>query len=93
MSGNATATNMEQVGGTCMHTYSIVRPGMVPPGPGNSSMDPLFVNTTTGDLHLGPGSPALRAADPSSDLGGLAARDIDGDIRTAPAEIGADEVP
>jgi hypothetical protein len=91
MSQNGTITNMEQVGGPCTHTYSIVRPGTVPPGAGNSSMDPMFVNSTTGDLHLKPGSPALGAADPSSDLTGPAARDIDGDMRTHPADIGADE--
>lgn len=93
MSENGTLANMVQVGGTCTHAYSIVRPGMVPVGTGNSGMDPLFQNTTTGDLHLKPGSPALRAADPSSNLTGLAAHDIDGDVRTSPADIGADEVP
>lgn len=93
MSNNGTLTNMEQVGGTCTHAYSIVRPGTLPSGVGNSSLDPLFVNTTTGDLHVRPGSPALGAADPSSDLTGPAARDIDGDTRIAPADIGADEIP
>ena len=93
MSENGTLANMAQVGGTCTHAYSIVRPGMVPIGTGNSGMDPLFQNTTTGDLHLKPGSPALRAADPSANLTGLAARDIDDDVRTSPADIGADEVP
>jgi hypothetical protein len=93
MSENGTLTNMEQVGGACMHAYSIVRPGMVPPGAGNSNADPLFLNTTTGDLHVQPGSPALRAADPNSDLTGPAARDIDGDLRISPADIGADEAP
>lgn len=93
MSENGTLTNMNQVGGTCTHTHSIVRPGTLPPGEGNSSADPLFVNTTTGDLHVRAGSPVLGAADPRTDLTGLAARDIDGDVRTVPADIGADEVP
>jgi len=93
LSGNGTLNNLEQVGGTCAHAYSIIRPGTVPPGMGNSSMDPLFENTLTGDLHLEAGSPALGAADPGSDLGGLAGRDLDGDPRTAPADLGADEVP
>jgi hypothetical protein len=56
-------------------------------------MDPMFVNTTTGDLHLRAGSPALGAADPTSNLSGPAERDLDGDVRRAPADIGADEVP
>jgi hypothetical protein len=93
MSQNGTMTNTEQVGGTCTHTHSIVRPGTLPSGTGNSSADPLFVNTTIGDLHLRAGSPALGAADPNSNLTGPAGRDIDGDPRTAPADIGADEVP
>lgn len=93
LSQNGTLTNMEQTSGTCMHAYSIVRPGTLPPGTGNSSMDPLFVNTTTGDLHLRAGSPALGAADPNSDLTGPAERDLDGDVRRSPADIGADEVP
>jgi hypothetical protein len=93
MSENGTLTNMEQVGGSCAHAYSIARPGTMPPGAGNSNMDPLFANTTTGDLHVSAGSPALGAADPNSDLTGPAARDIDGDVRAAPADLGADEVP
>ncbi len=93
MSDNGTLTNLDQVGGNCMHAYSIARPGTLPPGTGNSNVDPLFVNTTTGDLHVRVGSPALGAADPNSNLTGLAERDIDGDARTAPADIGADEVP
>jgi hypothetical protein len=71
-----------------------VRPGVLPPGRGNSSVDPLFVNQLIGDLHVRAGSPVRRAADPSSNLTGLAARDIDGDVRAHPtADIGADEVP
>jgi hypothetical protein len=93
MSGNGTLTNQEQVGGPCVHMYSIVRPGTLPGGTGNKADDPLFKNTTTGDLHILPGSPAAGAAAPGSDLTGIAARDIDGDIRMNPADIGADEIP
>jgi Right handed beta helix region len=93
MSGNGTLTNMEQVGGTCAHAYSIVRPGPIPNGSGNSGGDPLFMNTTTGDLHLMATSPARGIADPSSNLTGVAAFDIDGDPRAHPADIGADEAP
>jgi hypothetical protein len=93
MSGNGTLTNMEQVGGSCAHAYSIVRPGTLPGGTGNKADDPLFKNTTTGDLHILPGSPAAGAADPGSNLAGIAARDIDGDLRLTPADIGADEIP
>jgi hypothetical protein len=93
MSGNGTQTNLEQVGSSCAHIYSIVRPGVLPAGTGNKADDPLFKNTTTGDLHILPGSPAAGAADPGSDLTGVAAHDIDGDVRMNPADIGADETP
>jgi hypothetical protein len=93
LSGNGTSTNLEQVGGPCTHMYSIVQPGALPSGAGNLATDPAFRDVAAGDLHLQPGSPALGAADPSSDLAGLAGRDIDGDARTIPADIGADEAP
>lgn len=94
MSLNGTSTNMEQVMGSCKHAYSIVRPGSLPDGPGNSASDPLFVDVTlAGDLHLMSGSPAVGAADPSSDLDGITAQDADGDVRSWPADMGADEVP
>lgn len=81
------------IGGSCGHDYSIVSAGTVPPGIGNLHIDPMFVDTATGDLHIRPGSPAHRAADPASDLSGFAGRDIDGDMRIAPADIGADQLP
>jgi hypothetical protein len=93
MSGNGTLSNVNQVGGTCAHAYSIARPGTVPSGAGNGSADPLFVDTTTGDLHLQSSSPAKGGADPSSELTGVAAKDLDGDVRTSPADIGGDELP
>jgi hypothetical protein len=93
MRDNVTPTNFEQVGGSCAHAYSIVRPGAIPPGPSNSSRDPMFRNAAAGDLHLRAGSPALGAGDPAADLTGAAEFDIDGDRRTGPADIGADEVP
>jgi predicted outer membrane repeat protein len=93
MSDNGTPTNSEQVVGSCAHAYSIVRPGTTPPGPSNSNRDPMFRNAAAGDLRLMAGSPALGAADPASDLTGPAELDIDGDRRTSPADIGADEVP
>ena len=93
MSDNGTPTNLEQVGGSCAHAYSIARPGAVVPGTSNSNKDPMFRNAVSGDLHLMVGSPALGAADEATDLTGAAELDIDGDKRTAPADIGADEVP
>jgi len=93
MSGNGTLTDMNQTGGTCTHAYSIATPGTLPTGTGNFALDPQFVNTTTGDLHIPAGSPAIDAADPAAVLTGLEAVDIDGDARPqgVHADIGADE--
>lgn len=77
----------DQFSGTCMHAFSILNPGTVPSG--NSGSDPLFVDAAKGDLHLQTTSPARGTADPNSDLTGIAAHDIDGTARTAPATIGA----
>jgi hypothetical protein len=92
ISHNYSGTGVEQARG-CTLEYSLVYPGPVLPGIGNSSADPLFENLGEGDLHLMAGSPARGAADPGSDLTGPAGLDIDGDQRTSPADIGADEVP
>jgi hypothetical protein len=92
MSGNGTQTNLEQTGGSCTHAYSIALPG-VPLGGTNIAKDPFFANTLTGDLHIQAGSPAIRAAAPSSSLDGIAAHDIDGDVRVRPADLGADQLP
>jgi len=93
MLDNGTLNNPLQVGGTCSHTYSIATPGPPLSGPGDLAVDPLFKDPVHGDLHLQAGSPAIRAADPSTDLTGIAARDRDGTIRTRPATLGAYQVP
>jgi len=90
MSGNLTpASGATQFGGTCMHAYTIARPGALPPGTGNGISDPLLADPAKGDLRLQPSSPGRRAADPASDLSGIASHDIDGNARVAPADIGA----
>lgn len=93
MSGNGTFTQLTQYGGSCQHAYSVATPGPQPSGPGNSTADPMFLNTTTGDLHLAATSPARNAADPNTNLSGSTGVDFDGQPRTSPADIGADEVP
>jgi hypothetical protein len=92
MFGNG-LNNLEQVGGTCTHTYSIASPGTLPVGTGNTASDPLFVSAGTGNLHTMAGSPTEGAGDPASDLTGLAATDVDGDPRATPPDIGIDEHP
>lgn len=90
---DGTPTNHEQVSGTCAHTYSIVKPGSLPAGDGNMAADPGFVDASGGNLHVKAGSPAIGAADPAADLSGLAARDLDGTLRTRPATLGAYQAP
>jgi hypothetical protein len=66
------------------------------PGPGNLSVEPLFVNAALGDYHLRSDSPLIDAGDPASAAGGL---DFDYDPRIcdgawtglARVDIGADE--
>ncbi|HEX3474245.1 MAG TPA: right-handed parallel beta-helix repeat-containing protein [Kofleriaceae bacterium] len=86
---NGALSTPQQIGGSCDHAYSIVQPGVLPPGPGNQSADPRFVDPDASDFHLRPGSPAIEASDPSSDLSGATARDHDGVARARPATIGA----
>lgn len=93
LSDNRAVTRPEQIAGSCTHAYTLVERGPVPEGVGNRAADPMFLDAAHGDLHLRPGSPARRAADPAADLTGLAARDLDGHARTAPADLGAFQVP
>jgi parallel beta helix pectate lyase-like protein len=90
MSSN-TLTSNAQFSGNCTHAYSIVLPGNVPTGTGNLAMDPAFIDAATGNVHLTATSPARGAGDPATDLNGIAALDLDGDQRTAPPDIGADQ--
>jgi hypothetical protein len=87
---NSTGAQVE--GNNCSWTYSDIGPTPAA-GMGNINAPPMFVDPLKNNFHLQAGSPALRAADPSADLTGPTARDIDGDARTSPADIGADEVP
>jgi hypothetical protein len=89
---NDNPTLTTQIDGTCMHAYSLVRPGALPVGTSNIGDDPKFANEAMGDLHLQAASTARGKADPSADLTGIAAHDIDGDTRVAPADLGADQV-
>jgi hypothetical protein len=82
------ANTAAQIANNCMHVYSDIGP-MAVTGTGNSNDDPFL----SSDGHLGPGSPALQKVELGTDLSGLASRDIDGDPRVAPADIGADQVP
>jgi len=81
-----------QVGNSCKHAWSDIGPNGVPAandGGNDLNVDPLL----DANLHLQVGSPVHGKADPSADLTGLASRDIDGDLRVAPADLGADQIP
>jgi hypothetical protein len=95
-SGNIIWNNLgdtSQTAGNCQYSYSAIGPtAVVVSGTGNIKDDPMLVDEAT-DPHLKLGSPAIRAADPGADLTGLAASDIDGQPRVAPADMGADQAP
>jgi hypothetical protein len=84
-----------QVFGGCGHSYSDIGPlGITGPSDtgNNQNNDPKFKDKAT-DLHLTSVSPLqlLQPADPSSSLTDIAAKDIDGEARTSPVYIGADQ--
>ena len=76
-------------------TFSDVQGGY--PGAGNIDADPLFVNPSAGDYHLGAGSPCIDVG--TNAAPDLPARDFEGDPRildgdgdgTAVVDMGADE--
>ncbi|HEX2686682.1 MAG TPA: hypothetical protein VHN14_08690 [Kofleriaceae bacterium] len=85
-------TGAVQIAGTCLHAYSDIGPlTTLVSGTGNKKDDPILGGM--GMWHLGAGSPAIRNADPAADLTGMSARDIDGDLRISPADMGADQAP
>lgn len=83
----------DQVTGLCKHTYSDVGPAVLAStiDAGHTlDLNPQLVDEQS-DPHLKAASPARGYASSDADLIGLAARDIDGDARTAPADLGADQ--
>jgi hypothetical protein len=92
--GNQVSGAGTQVGGAmCSWTYSDISDsggsaGSVA-GTGNIDLDPMFVNSATGNYHISAGSPCIDAADPAATLD----IDFDGDVRPIGSgrDIGADE--
>lgn len=82
------ASTAPQTANNCTHVYSAIGPAAVA-GTGNISDPPGL----SADGHLATGSPALKKVELGADLTGLVARDIDGDLRVAPADLGADQLP
>jgi hypothetical protein len=90
---NGSPPNEEnQVSGACGHAYTGFWPSMpVGDGMGNFNADPKFQDAAAGNLRLAPGSPAIGAANPNSDLRGAAATDFDGTPRPTHPSVGAFE--
>jgi len=91
--GDDPSTALQVSGSGCVYKYSDIGPIGVGTINANMTFDPKFVDEANGDLHLMSGSMAVRAADPNADLNDLASRDIDGELRVGPADIGADQRP
>jgi hypothetical protein len=82
-------SNTGQLSGNCMYAYSDIGPITdVVPGAGNMKDDPVLL--ANGHLQATSGAVLMKAT--NADLTGLAARDIDGDLRIAPADLGADQL-
>jgi hypothetical protein len=80
------------ISGSCMHAYSDIGPVVTFNDAGNNiNMNPNLLNEAT-DPHVQAASPVHQKADPQANLMGVASRDIDGDPRIAPADIGADQM-
>jgi hypothetical protein len=76
--------------GQCSWEYSDVGPTALLNGSAsNMNMPPQFASEAAGDLHLTASSPVRGMADPAADLGGLAAQDIEGQMRVSRADVGA----
>ncbi len=86
--GGGARTQVSPTLSNCLWTFSDIGPGAVVAGEANKADDPLFVDPAS-NFHLQPGSPAAAAANPAATLG----FDIDGDVRSALKDIGADEIP
>jgi len=83
--GNTTSADMLGGPGTISVSYSNIENGW--PGTGNLDADPLFVDTTNGDYHLGVGSPCVD----KGTLVGAPTHDIEGTLRDAAPDMGAYE--
>jgi len=77
--------------GGCAHVLSDIGPFPAVPTASNFNVDPGFVDETNGDLRLKSDSRVLTKVE-APDLSGLAAFDIDGEMRVGATDLGADQV-
>jgi hypothetical protein len=97
--GNGTSTQVNvkiaPTDAACDYAFSDIGPTPISTGTSIMNQSPAYLKETDGDLHLTQDSPVQGKADPSADLTGLAAKDIDDQKRvTRPgmgADIGADQ--
>lgn len=84
-------TSTQVVNTGCSYTYSNIGPTGIGTTDNNQSVNPMFVDEANGDLHLTGTVMSLLMANPNARITGLAEKDIDGDTRQNPADIGADQ--
>lgn len=76
----------------CVHVSSDIGPSPGSAGVSNFNLDPGFTDEASGDLKLKNTSNVRQKAE-DLDLSGLAAKDIDGEMRSSPVDLGADQAP
>lgn len=87
-----------QIFGNCIHAYSDLGPANIPTvndtqnTHNNLNTSPSFMNDLL-DLHLQAGSMVRGKANPTTDLTGIASKDMDGKPRVSPADLGAYVAP
>lgn len=93
--GNSNGTPKFQVDGDCKHAFSDIEQTLSAAidGHDNLNTDPIFQSPFSSDYSLKADSPLRAKADPVADLTGVASVDLGGQLRVAPADIGAYQVP
>jgi hypothetical protein len=90
--GNGSTTKLVQVnnGSGCNYRFSDI--GQIPVvDVSDINVNPAFQDEGAGNLHLTKDSMVRGKADPGLVPSGMAAQDIDGEARSAPADMGADQ--
>lgn len=90
-----TSTNVRNYGGVVSYAYSNIEDTPPQPAPGVINADPVFSNSSAGDLRLRPESPCYNAGNPMSTTATVSKTDLGGNPRIAEGRIdmGAYEIP
>jgi hypothetical protein len=89
--GSPTSPQVNNIG--CSYIFSDIGPTGIIPLDSNTNTDPMFEDEITGNLHLTKDSIARHAANPATILNVLSAKDIDGNDRANPFDMGAHQFP